>query len=88
MKKIVRSLSVLVATSGFLVHIELALVNQWIAPLDQVNLVYLFVAVVVDDYFSVKSLLYGLHPVSMNDTRGYHLPLTRHRDDKSELNNF
>jgi hypothetical protein len=42
MKEIICRLSVFVATSGFLVHIELALMEQWVAPLDQIDLVPLF----------------------------------------------
>jgi hypothetical protein len=72
----------------FLMHDELALVDQRIAPLNQVNLVHLSVAVVVDDYFGVEGILDCLHPVYMNDAGSYHLPLTRHRNGKSELYNF
>ena len=37
-KDVIRRLSVLVATSGFLMHVKLALVEQRIAPLDQIIL--------------------------------------------------
>jgi hypothetical protein len=52
-KDVICGLSVGISASSFLMHVELTFVNQWIAPLDQVDLRDWLVAVVINDYVSI-----------------------------------
>ncbi len=88
MEDIVSGLAVRISASRFLVHVKLTFVNQWVAPLDQVDFVNCLVAVVVDDDICVHGLLNGLHPMCMDDAGGYHLPVTSCGDNKTEFQHF
>jgi hypothetical protein len=88
MENKIRRFPMVIATSGFLMHIELTLMNQWITPFEKVDCVDLTIAIVVNDYFFAKRFLNGLHPVCVDNAWSYHLLLTRLRYYESELEDF
>jgi hypothetical protein len=66
-KDTVRCAPAIISSRGFLVQLELLLINCLVRLFQWIDFLYIFVLVVHDDHIRAKGCLNCLHPVSMDD---------------------
>ena len=66
---VINGFATVVAASCFLVSLELFLVNEWIAPMQQVDSLDFLIAVVNDFDVVTEGVLDGVHPMGVDNAR-------------------
>ena len=66
MHDVINGFATVVAACCFLVSLELFLVNEWIAPMQQVDSLDFLIAVVNDFDVVAEGVLNGMHPMCVD----------------------